>query len=189
MKTIEEILAFNLTELRKAAGFKSRQAFAEASGLPFPTYRDIEEGRSWPERKNIAAIARTLDVPETRLFADPEYIPTPTNKDILDAISVALMERDMLRNLQKQGIVPKAGSPQWNEMLRAGLANRPSEETEDLAVAAEAPFTGKKRDLVRALSSVEDSNLDYLLSIVNGMASAASIHEENPAKKKKSSKL
>jgi transcriptional regulator with XRE-family HTH domain len=138
LKSIEEILAENISTLRKAAGFRSREAFAEAAELAWPTYRDIESGKSWPERKNLAAIASTLGVPESRLFADPDLIPTPTNKQILEAINEALMERDMLRDLQRQGLLPQRGSREWREMLMGGLTNRHIVETAEEQVERES---------------------------------------------------
>lgn len=94
-----EVLSGNLTDLRKARGFKSREAFAEAAGIPFPTYREIESGNSWPERKNLLLIAAALGVPETQFFRDPK--DTSAKLELFEVVAA-------LDELKAQALLPFA---------------------------------------------------------------------------------
>lgn len=124
------VLRKNLKDLRERKGWKQAD-LAEAAGFSREHIARIEskEGGSWVSAEFVTAIASAFGEPESRLFLDSDHIPSPTNKQVLDVIRDALMERDMLRNLQKQGAIPANGSKEWNEMIRAGLQNRPLIET------------------------------------------------------------
>lgn len=121
-----------MKDLRDEKGLKQAD-LAEKTGFSREHIARIEskEGGSWVSEEFVSALATAFDVAETRLFLDPDCVPSPSNRQILETINTALMERDMLRNLQRQGIIPTTGSPQWKEMLRAGLKNRHVIETSE----------------------------------------------------------
>ena len=101
--------------------------------MPFPTYRDIEAGSSWPERKTLARIAETLGVAEGRLFVDPDA--PPTREQILARVTEAL---DALREPRgKPAETPRepALSPARRELLDA-LSTWEEDEVELLVKSA-----------------------------------------------------
>jgi transcriptional regulator with XRE-family HTH domain len=61
-----------LKELRKAAGFKTQQEFAEATGLSQSFISEVEAGRKKPGFKNLKLMAKALGVTVDELVADPE---------------------------------------------------------------------------------------------------------------------
>ena len=72
---IKGILSQNIRTLRKVLskkkGYKiTQETMADLAGIPFPTYRAIELGISWPELANLEAIAKALEVPVARLFQE-----------------------------------------------------------------------------------------------------------------------
>jgi len=125
LKTLEETLFNNLVRLRKSKGFRSQEAFAEKANIPFPTYRDIERGRSWPERKNLAAIARTLGVPESHLFLDPDLAPKETfsSPGILELAQKIAEQAQEIERLKSASIqVEKTEVPSLRDPLLARVA-------------------------------------------------------------------
>lgn len=103
METASQILTHNLSRLRRAKGYRSQEAFAAAADIPFPTYRDIEGGRSWPEKKTLEKIANALHIPEKELFRDPDQ--KPTLREAIDLIEQLVSE------MEKVGSLPKGESP------------------------------------------------------------------------------
>lgn len=83
---LEWVLSENLRRLRKARGFRTQEAFAEAAGIPFRTYQDAERGKSWPEKKNLEKIAAALGVAETHLFICQNESPRPSLEQALAVI-------------------------------------------------------------------------------------------------------
>lgn len=144
MNTIEEVLSHNLREFR---GDRTQMDVADDAGIPFRTYQSIEAGIIPRKRAHLTALATYYDIAETRFFLDPDFIPVPSNRQILEAVNMALMERDMLRNLQKQGIAPAAGSKQWNEMLRARLKDRSYLEAAESNTALEGLMAEADKEL------------------------------------------
>lgn len=63
-----QILANNVKTLRKAAGWRSAEKFAEYLDIPYPTLRDIEAGLSEGRTELRQAIADALEVPLSRLY-------------------------------------------------------------------------------------------------------------------------
>ncbi len=52
----------NLAVVRKAAGYKTAQDFADASGIPYSTYCGYENKNVWPSPDKLIVIANTLNV-------------------------------------------------------------------------------------------------------------------------------
>lgn len=88
MKTINEVLSFNLRRLRGAA---SQAKMAEAAGIPLRTYTHMESGNI-PQRPNLEAIAKAHSIPETHLFVDPDYFPEPTPEEALEILARAIRQ-------------------------------------------------------------------------------------------------
>lgn len=89
-ESIRIILSRNLHDLRKKKGL-SQAELAERAGFQHNSYNRWETGKSWPEPDTIAALARALGVPESRLFQNydsqnisPEELPIahPSKKEI-----------------------------------------------------------------------------------------------------------
>lgn len=72
MKTIKQIISDNLSRLRRGAGFRTQESFAEAADIPFRTYQDIERGKSLPRPETLAKIASRLRVSEADIFLDSD---------------------------------------------------------------------------------------------------------------------
>ncbi len=156
MKMLRKERDWNQGDLAQATGY-SKEHVARI---------ESEKGSSWVGEDFVAACAKAFKVPESRLFFDPALSPTPSNKQILDLVNEALMERDMLRDLQRQGIVPAAGTPAWNQMLRAGLAGRHIVETAEAQVARD-----ERKSTVRP--HVEPRNRDDEVSEADGLIDEA----------------
>jgi transcriptional regulator with XRE-family HTH domain len=90
LKHLEKIISENMVRLRKAKGYHTQEAAAEAAGIPFRTYQDIERGVTWPRRSSLKAIAQALGVGEAQLFIDPAVSGKITPQEALDVISEAL---------------------------------------------------------------------------------------------------
>lgn len=84
---MESVLAENLRKYREAKGYRSREAFSEAADIPFPTYRSIEAGKSWPEKSNVEKIARALGVAEWELFRHPSTEALPAKVELLRLVA------------------------------------------------------------------------------------------------------
>lgn len=87
---MEQVFSENLIRLRKARGFRTQEAMAEAAGIPFRTYQDIERGTTWPQRRNIDAIAEALKVDPVTLFADSSAMPEPSNEELIRLLETRL---------------------------------------------------------------------------------------------------
>lgn len=83
---MEQILAENLLRLRKARGFRTQEAFAQAAEIPFRTYQDAERGKSWPQKRTLEAIAAALGVEERELFRDPSAGDSSTRARLVEII-------------------------------------------------------------------------------------------------------
>lgn len=89
MKTTAELLASNLRDLRKARGW-SQEKLSEFAQVDFQVVQRAEGGTAFPRQDKLTALAAALGVPESRLFLDPEAIPTPTPKEALAVLADAL---------------------------------------------------------------------------------------------------
>jgi transcriptional regulator with XRE-family HTH domain len=105
-----ECLAHNIAHLRKERGFASQSKLAEAAEISTVVVGRLESPKgSYPDESTVVAIAKALDVPESRLFQDPNHVPKPTPKEALEVIQEALglagerpaMKR-RLKNLEEQ---------------------------------------------------------------------------------------
>jgi transcriptional regulator with XRE-family HTH domain len=65
---MERVFAENLLKARKSRGFRTQEAMAEAAGIPFRTYQDIERGVHLPRGSNLKKIADALKVSESALY-------------------------------------------------------------------------------------------------------------------------
>lgn len=59
---------------------------AEAAGLPFRTYQNMEQG-AIPQAQTLEMVAKAFGVPETRLFLDLDLVERPTPEDALAVIT------------------------------------------------------------------------------------------------------
>jgi transcriptional regulator with XRE-family HTH domain len=82
MDKIEHILSLNLKRLRKERGI-TQETLAERMGVAWTTVQAYEGRRRWPERDNVAALAKALGVREAELFRDPASVYEPTPKQAL----------------------------------------------------------------------------------------------------------
>lgn len=73
MESIRAVLSKNLRELRKERGL-TQESLAALAGYQETSYNRWETGKVWPEPEAISTLARTLNVPEARLFLDIEII-------------------------------------------------------------------------------------------------------------------
>lgn len=71
MTDIRTILAKNLKELRIQKKLTQLE-LAQMAGFQDASYSRWETGKSWPEPETIAALARALNVSESRLFQDTQ---------------------------------------------------------------------------------------------------------------------
>lgn len=62
---------------------------SEAAGIPFRTYQAIDMGHTWPELKNLEAIAKEFGVDVISLFM-AEEAPDPSPERALEIIAKAL---------------------------------------------------------------------------------------------------
>ena len=86
MTSIGAVLARNLKALRAEKGW-NQGVLAERSGFSLEQVKRIETDASWVSKDAVAALALALDVPESRLFLDPDLIPSPTIQDALRVIA------------------------------------------------------------------------------------------------------
>jgi len=80
LKTIEQVLASNLRALR---GDTKQQVAARAIGIPYRTYQALESGIIPRKRVYITRIAQHYRVPETKLFLDPDCLPSAETDRLL----------------------------------------------------------------------------------------------------------
>lgn len=87
LKTIREVFAYNLRELR---GDRTQAEISESADIPFRTYQDMEGG-TLPVKKwdHIASLSKLHNVSETRFFLDPDLTKPNTNQ-IIEAVTSAL---------------------------------------------------------------------------------------------------
>lgn len=88
MATIGEVLAGNIKALRSDQKL-TQEALSERMGVTVAAVQGWEGQRRWPERPYITRLAKALDVPESRLFQDPDLIPEPSLNQAL-----AVVERE-----------------------------------------------------------------------------------------------
>lgn len=92
MKTVREIIGFNIRRLRKDAGM-TQEALAEKAGMSWAMLQRCETGGAWPSPETIDKFAKALEVGHSDLFADPEA-PEPETEErkglIIDIVSAAL---------------------------------------------------------------------------------------------------
>ncbi len=89
MSQLAAIFAHNLKSLRDASG-KTQAQLAEDIGIDSVTIANYEGRRRWPKPAILAAIARVFQIPESRLFLDPTYVPKPTIKEAYEILGDAL---------------------------------------------------------------------------------------------------
>lgn len=84
---IREVLAHNLKTLRSERGIPSQDKLAEMADISRGVVARAETAATYPDEATIAALAKALGVPESRLFQDPDSIPTPSHADIVQAVA------------------------------------------------------------------------------------------------------
>jgi transcriptional regulator with XRE-family HTH domain len=87
VKTIREVFADNLRELR---GKMTQEEFSAKVGISLSTYQKMERGNV-PQAENLRILAKTLKVPESRLFYDRTLAPKSTREQLL----VSLFEKTL----------------------------------------------------------------------------------------------
>lgn len=85
MTDIRSILSKNLLELRRSKGWTQAE-MAERAGFQSVSYSRWETGKSWPEPDTIAALAKALNVTESRLFQD-EQVSNLNPREALNALN------------------------------------------------------------------------------------------------------
>lgn len=75
-ESIRNVLSRNLRDLRKERGLTQDQ-LASMAGFQGPSYNRWESGKSWPEPDTITALAKALNVSESRLFSDNNLHVSP----------------------------------------------------------------------------------------------------------------
>jgi transcriptional regulator with XRE-family HTH domain len=70
---IKEALKSNIKNLRDKAGMNQSE-LANAAGLSQKAISEIESGKTWPDHKTVALLAKALRVAETDLFNDPGLV-------------------------------------------------------------------------------------------------------------------
>jgi transcriptional regulator with XRE-family HTH domain len=181
--TLESLRIFAATRLRERREHCDLSQFAlgEKVGVDQTTIQRWETGKTWPSPEDFAKLEVALGIRLSELLDRNVDIapPVPSNKQVLDVINTALMERDMLRNLEQQKVLPQRGSPQWNEMLRAGLKNR--SHIESLAESKQESPSNLDRRILKAFSQLDDNVKERILST----AEAAARIQKKPTNKKK----
>jgi transcriptional regulator with XRE-family HTH domain len=86
LKTIEEVLKYNLRSLR---GNRSQQEVSDAVGIPFRTYQGLESGVIPKKRHYLTALAQHYGVSETRFFLDPD-LTRPTVEQAFEVLREAI---------------------------------------------------------------------------------------------------
>lgn len=120
MKTIREVFADNLRELR---GKMTQEEFSAKAGISLSTYQKMERGNV-PQAENLRTLAETLKVPESRLFYDRSLAPKATREQLLltlfeealklddDSIGIVL---ETIRVRIKNGLRKPVGSLKNNQ--------------------------------------------------------------------------
>lgn len=122
VKSIQEILAFQLRHLRKGLSW-TQERLAEEAGVSVMTVQSLESCRTWVGIDTVSALAKALRVPEGRLFADPDGIPQPTPKEALEVLQEALglagqlpaMKRRL--NAEEKARPDLRALPEWKERV------------------------------------------------------------------------
>ncbi len=83
MESIRLILGANLHDLRKERKMTQGQ-LASMIGYEVQSYHKWENGKAWPELETIIALARALNVPESRLFYDPSIFTPKMAVNVLN---------------------------------------------------------------------------------------------------------
>lgn len=81
---------------------------AAAAGIPFRTYQDIERGETWPQRRNLDAIAGALGVDPIVLFQDDSSRLAPTDDEILEQLALRLEKRIRVESAKAPDLAPAA---------------------------------------------------------------------------------
>lgn len=97
LRTIREVFAFNVKELR---GSRSQEDVADATGIPWSTYQTYEYGTIPQKHSHLEALAKFHGVPETRFFLDPDLTKPSTNQ-VIEAVTQSLLKTE---NTQKTPI-------------------------------------------------------------------------------------
>jgi transcriptional regulator with XRE-family HTH domain len=89
LESIRYILSKNLRELRKERGL-TQVDIAALAGFQEASYNRWETGKSWPEVDTISALAKALNVPESRLFLDTSIISPKIAIKVLSSLVESL---------------------------------------------------------------------------------------------------
>jgi transcriptional regulator with XRE-family HTH domain len=106
---------------------------AEVAGIPFPTYRDAENGKI-PQDQNLARIADAMGVSPVALFQDPDLLPPPNR-----------IERIIRKVLAVEDLDP-AALMVVEETLDLALGVRAPELHEVEPPESPRPIAGKSRN-------------------------------------------
>lgn len=87
-KRANPIFGKNIVRLRKAMGYRSGKAFAEALKMPYPTIRDIEGGISGGNQETRDEISKFLGVTEAELLTDPNMLDIEAKPPLEQAFMV-----------------------------------------------------------------------------------------------------
>jgi len=100
-KREETPLARNLKSRRAALGYNSAEKFAEAAGMPYPSYRGLEQSISQGSRITLEPIAKALRCTIDDLLSE-NTTENPAEKEILFfrvVNSLGRLNEEQLRNL------------------------------------------------------------------------------------------
>lgn len=130
LKTIKQVFASNLRLFR---GKRTVEEIAEAADIPYRTYQEMETGRM-SRPKNIAAVAKALGVPETRLFLDPDLL------DVRPTVQTAL--KVVQEHIEMTGVIIQKDSS-----LKRQIARFTPDQMKKLELAIEAILSGESLEL------------------------------------------
>lgn len=116
LKTIREVLSHNLETLR---GDRTQAEMAELAGIPFRTYQGAEYG-AMPKPETLAAIAKALGVPESKLFEVPRKATPAEEQEVLDRAIEGLKFIALLTPAQRRifDILPSVDDEQAARLLK-----------------------------------------------------------------------
>jgi transcriptional regulator with XRE-family HTH domain len=185
-----EALRKNIKELRQERSW-TQADLAQNSGFSKSHIAQVEskEGGTWVSEEFVAAMAGAFQVPETRLFRDPN-LPL-TTKQVIAWIRDAAGDAAGARYLAAESLLPKMGSPQWNEMTRKVISAREwREESPPVGIEPEPVRAAKPTasplppDILRGLERCDADELDEIRDYLMDLGKISSMgHPPRAARK------
>lgn len=114
VRTITDLLAENLTSLRKERGW-SQEKLAESANIKFDIVQRAEGKTNFPRQDKITALAMALGVPESRLFTDRQSLIEPTPMEALKTLERLVMSRNSEKHVLPPDIQSWIGSHKVDE--------------------------------------------------------------------------